>query len=164
MSIESPFHKRSEKPASIQDGKFAENILKDLDRKEEREYKSFKEAAKYVMEHQSEGLPHERISRFKSTVSDKLWGKLGDKVGDEVLRFYSAKDSILDRKHGIDAFFTLGENNMVTLDFTLNTSKLTHKADVIVHLDDLEGLSDDVIDHYSDEIVDIFVQNIQDKK
>lgn len=53
------------------------------------------------------------------------------------LRLYTAIGSALDIKEGIDAFIELDKEEgviSVTLDVTANPEKISHKADVIIHV------------------------------
>ncbi|SRR6056297_1359886 len=53
------------------------------------------------------------------------------------LLLYNAVSSPLDYYHGVDCFFEF-EGEIVTIDLTVNPSKVIYKADLVLHPDDLE--------------------------
>lgn len=130
-----------------------------------REYMGYKESLDWVREHQPkkdyknpETLDSGQLSQLKSAVSSKLPNV------DEVLKFYTAIGSSLDRFHGVDGFFELGDH-IVTVDLTLDPDKVIAKADVVILADDENGLTDEVIDRASLAISEKFKEKItQDKK
>lgn len=53
------------------------------------------------------------------------------------LRFFSALGSPLDRWHGVDGFFEW-RGTVVTIDLTIDPTKVGYKADMVVHESDQE--------------------------
>ena len=64
------------------------------------------------------------------------------------LKLFTAVESILDKKHGVDGFFELttkeGDKVIVTFDITTNPEKKEYKAEVIVQIPD-EGFDFEII-------------------
>lgn len=56
------------------------------------------------------------------------------------VKFYTAVRSTLDQFHSVDGFFDF-DGVLITIDVTMNPSKVTGKADIVIQADDFENLS-----------------------
>lgn len=99
----------------------------------DREYVPWKDAAQLVRKHQP-GRMQPTARRLLAEVQ-RLVGRLA------AVKFYTAVDSTLDKRHSVDAFLEIPACGlMVTLDVTLNPHKVSGKADLILHEEDFENL------------------------
>jgi hypothetical protein len=76
--------------------------------------------------------PTEPAPDFANTVHYYIFEGLGIDASD--LKFFTAVKSPLDKFHGIDGWFEIGEGRnlkRVTVDITLNENKDEHKADIV---------------------------------
>ena len=104
----------------------------------ERGYVNFIQAMTLVREHGNPKVdatdPSKPLAReLRIAVIDELG--LEDKDQDRI-KFFSAVGTALDHFHGVDGWIEFqpeeGPPVIVTLDVTLNTKKLEHKADIII--------------------------------
>jgi len=117
-------------------GLMEKEVLGGLKLEKEDVYVPFREAMKWVEQHQS-GDPADPDPRF----ANDLHATVAEMLGIEDLRnikFFTAVGSPLDKFHGIDAFFKIkegGEELTITLDVTINPAKGDrYKADVIISI------------------------------
>lgn len=115
-------------------------------------YKSFREAVDEVLKHQpvyrdargnQQKWDPENPPLRPTSIPNDLHFLVKEQVEHAVdetdlrLGFYNALGTSLDKQHGIDAFLLLetkGTRVFVSLDITGNDAKISHKADVIVHV------------------------------
>lgn len=151
----------------------------------EGKYKSYKEALNDVMANPpayrdrkgneyvwDPENPPVLPSSFPGDLHFTVKEKLEESVDPDCqLRMYNASGSTLDKVHGVDTFFELitkGNRFYVTLDITTNDDKLTHKADVVLHVPreyvdskDPE-MRDALLEDWSAQIADVFLEKTQD--
>jgi len=104
---------------------------------EEGEYQPYREAMRYVKEHQPFD-PSDPAPRFANDVHATIADMLGLEDYSQ-LKFFTAVSSLLDKCHGIDGFFELEDADnphkvlRVTIDITKNPAKgEDYKADIII--------------------------------
>ena len=123
-------------------------------------YMKYRQAVEFAKSHQR-GDPFNPKRFFPKSIRDTL--KNEESLGvteEEQIAFYTAVNSPLDRYHGVDAFveYKKGEKTvMVTIDVTMNSSKDSYKADVILAipsggLDPKDEGYQAYIDHYVEQI------------
>ena len=88
-----------------------------------------------------------RVRNSQPPVKTKLRVHLEREVSARIgkpVRCYTAVGSTLDKKHGTDAVIECIEfvGTVVTLDLTLNSDKDEHKADLVVHGEELGNVSE----------------------
>lgn len=140
------------------------------------EYVNFKEALKFVRQHQRPGNPENPKEFFPHDLLNYLRAdeSLKEAMPNAVYRFDTAIGSHLDRFHGVDAIIECkpdpADNRVfvVTLDVTINTSKEGgYKADVIIILES-EGLDPtdenykEVVSKYAEEIKDYLLTSVEE--
>ncbi|OGF30008.1 hypothetical protein A2515_04440 [Candidatus Falkowbacteria bacterium RIFOXYD12_FULL_34_57] len=128
---------RQEKPS---EGKICEGKLIGECTEKHQEHLPYHLAIAQVKENQPTKLP-----QFAEGLTDTVDYLLhpDELDGTENIKFYTACGSTLDKKHGIDAFMEINDNGKVhriTLDITMNPTKIEHKADVIIHVPE-EGIN-----------------------
>jgi hypothetical protein len=123
-------------------------------------YMKYKEAVNFAKSHQR-GDPFNPKRFFPKSLRDALKEQESLHVTDEdQIGFYTAVNSPLDRYHGVDAFVEYkqeGKSIIITIDVTMNSSKDSYKADVILAipsggLDPKDEGYQQYIDHYVDQI------------
>ncbi|HVY36017.1 MAG TPA: hypothetical protein VG982_01955 [Candidatus Paceibacterota bacterium] len=145
-------------------GKVKKEIMEFNGLHEIKTYQPYKTALQYVKNHQY-GDPEKPHRFFPKSLIGKIKEnkELFSGNGEEKIAFYTAIDSILDLKHGVDAFFEYRKNAKepvvrVTFDVTTNPSKDQYKAEVILLIPS-EGLDpsdtdyEDRIGDYSHQII-----------
>lgn len=154
-----------------------------IEHEKDIEYLSYEEAMDNVRRFQSE-TNHPYRPEKPSAKRFPLVRGWHDKVGTELglseddmengkLKFFTAIDSILDKKHGIDGFMELeltdGQTIQVTLDITTNPQKVSYKAEVMIEIpedgydyDDSEDQKKmrELIEFHGEQIVNIFQDKI----
>lgn len=113
------------------------------------QYKTYEEAKKEAIRMQPQVLPlpaTKLINRLNELYPD-LSGKM---------RYYTSLGTAFDVYHGVDAFITLGDAYIVTLDITNNSSKESAKADIVVYT----GYKEDGSIDFSDMQINILAQRI----
>ena len=98
-------------------------------------YMTYRDSVKYVKEHQ-EWDPTDPSTDKANDLHALVAIDLDLEDFDE-LKLYNALDTPMDYFHGVDCFFEF-EGEIVTIDLTVNPSKITYKADLVLHPDDLE--------------------------
>lgn len=76
--------------------------------------------------------PSPAMNDFHALVCEELGAK-----DYSAVKCYTAVGSPLDRFHGIDSFVELNGGAVVTIDLTTNRKKDEHKADIILHEEDV---------------------------
>lgn len=128
----------------------------------EAEYLGYRPSLDYVKSHQR-GDPFNPKRFFpKSLLEGLRTSSFFDSLNIEQIAFYTAVDSVLDKFHGVDAFFEYkikeGGTLRVTIDVTTNPNKDKHRADVILAIPK-EGL--DPSDHDYQELVERYINQIE---
>jgi len=101
---------------------------------------------KWVMDnqHYNEGGPSEPESEWMYNMHASFAEILCPEDYDK-LRYYTAVDSMLDFRYGIDAFFVLMQKNgslTLTLDCTIGKSKNSPRADLVITWSETDNIDD----------------------
>lgn len=107
-----------------------------------KKFYSKEESLEWVKEHQpwnpsDPNLPEQNLNHIANDLHYKVAEALGLEDVNE-LKFYTARNSPLDRFYGIDAFFEWN-GALFTIDFTVNKHKKEYKADIIVSEEDVDS-------------------------
>ncbi len=120
-------------------------------------YMKYREAVNFAKKHQR-GDPFNPKRFFPKSLLEALRSdKDLDAEEEGQIGFYTAVNSPLDRYHGVDAFIEYKEKDktfLVTIDVTINSSKDSYKADVVLNIPS-EGLDpkDDDYERYINKYV-----------
>ena len=129
------------------------------DGEKQPKYLPYWEAVKHVREHQNDH-PTDPSAKFASEVLMEI-ERILDAEGK--VKYYTAVGSVLDFKHGVDAWFELEDGTMATIDLTTGRSKGKETTDIDFPVP-AEGLRSEKffrahVEALAQRVVDVFAQS-----